>query len=323
VNKRKEYRDMRGFSRLTAIFLCFFVLACFAAFSDSTAHVKKQLKIVWIHDYAVSQSETRAEAGFRDWLKESGQPWDLTALDTKGNSEEITNDLENAVKNKADAVIVSMMNLAPIAQVISKAASEGATIFSIDSGWIPGVVQDITTNNYAMSADVSLYFLESLGGKGNIIFLRYPDHHGTRKRGEVMKAMLQEYPNIKVLAEYNIPTGGKFFEDTTRVMEDFVTRFGNSINGVWAPWDEPALASSRVLEAHHIKAIVTGIDGHPDAIKEIKRVESPYLATVRQPFEDEGRQTGMWIEEMKCDGKDPSTMFTLKTTYINAPLIHK
>jgi ribose transport system substrate-binding protein len=95
--------------------------------------------------------------------------------------------------------------------------------------------------------------LDELGGQGNVVFLRMAEHHGTRKRGDGMEMVLQEYPDVQVLAEHNIDYTA-FFEDTSRTMEDYAARFGDDIDAIWAPWDEPAQAAINALNA-------AGIDG--------------------------------------------------------------
>jgi ribose transport system substrate-binding protein len=193
----------------------------------------------------------------------------------------------------------------------------------VDSGYVDGVVVDVTTNNWAMSADVSPYLLDQLGGQGNLIFLRMAEHHGTRKRGDVMANVLKEYPDVKVLAEHNIDYTA-FFEDTSRTMEDYAARFGDEIDAVWAPWDEPAQAAINALNAAGITGVkVIGIDGHPQAVAEVCKPDSMMIATVSQPFEGMGAQVGEWIQSIVVDGKPQEEVIPSHTVYLDAPLVTK
>jgi ribose transport system substrate-binding protein len=174
-----------------------------------------------------------------------------------------------------------------------------------------------------MSSDVSIYLLDQLKGSGNIVFFRMAEHHGTRKRGDVMAAALKEYPGVKVLAEHNIDYTG-FFEDTNRTMEDYAARFGTEINAVWAPWDEPAQAVVNVLNAAGISGVkVIGIDGHPQAIAEVCKPDSQMIATVGQPFEKMGAQVGEWIQAIVVEGKPAAEVIPSNIVYMDAPLITK
>ena len=222
-----------------------------------------------------------------------------------------------------DAIIVTMADLRASTAAISEAAAAGVPIFSVDSGYVEGAVVDITTNNWAMSANVSPYLLDQLGGAGNIIFLRMASHHGTRKRSDVMEDILKEYGDIKVLAEHDIDITA-FFEDTTNQMQDYVARFGEDIDAVWAPWDEPAQAAINVMSAAGLKDVkVIGIDGHPQAVAEVCKENSMMIATVSQPFESMGSQVGDWITSIVIDGKEASSVIPSNIVYMDAPLVTK
>ena len=116
--------------------------------------------------------------------------------------------LQDAVSRGVDAIIITMWDLRA---AIDVALEAGVPIFSVDSGYVDGVMVDITTNDWAMSGDVSPYLLDQLGGEGNLIFVRIAEHHGTRKRGDVMEQVL-EYGDIELLPEHNIdPSASRGF----------------------------------------------------------------------------------------------------------------
>lgn len=288
------------------------------------AGAAQALEIAWVHSNAAAQSEQRVKAGFEAWLAESGKSdWNISFLDSAGSGEATASNIQDAANRGVGAIIITMSDLRASRAAIDAAVAAGIPVFSVDSGYIDGVVVDVTTNNWAMSSDVSPYLLDQLGGQGNIIFLRMAEHHGTRKRGDVMEDVLKEYPDVKVLAEHNIDYTA-FFEDTSRTMEDYAARFGSEINAVWAPWDEPAQAAINALTAAGITGVkVIGIDGHPQAVAEVCKPDSMMIATVSQPFEGMGKQVGQWIEEIVVNGKPADDVIPSKTVYMDAPLVTK
>lgn len=290
----------------------------------SFAGAAHALEIAWVHSNAAAQSEQRVKAGFEAWLAESGKSdWNVSFLDSGGSGEATASNIQDAANRGVGAIIITMSDLRASRAAIDAAVAAGIPVFSVDSGYIDGVVVDITTNNWAMSSDVSPYLLDQLGGKGNIIFLRMAEHHGTRKRGDVMEDVLKEYPDVKVLAEHNIDYTA-FFEDTSKTMEDYAARFGAEINAVWAPWDEPAQAAINALNAAGITGVkVIGIDGHPQAVAEVCKPDSMMIATVSQPFEGMGAQVGQWIDEIVVGGKSADDVIPSKTVYMDAPLVTK
>ena len=282
------------------------------------------LELAWVHANAAAQSEARVQAGFDAWLKETGKTdWNVSLLDSGGSGEATASNIQDAASRGVDAIVVTMADLRASRAALDAAKAANIPVFAVDSGYTEGVLVDVTTNNWAMSSDVSVYLLDQMGGKGNIIFLRMAEHHGTRKRGDVMETVLKEYPDVKVLAEHNIDYTA-FFEDTNKTMEDYVARFGNEINAVWAPWDEPAQAAVNVLTAAGLtNVMVIGIDGHPQAVAEVCKPDSLMIATVGQPFEKMGAQVGEWIQAIVVDKQNPDDVLPAKTVYMDAPLITK
>ncbi|WP_420012135.1 sugar ABC transporter substrate-binding protein [Tateyamaria sp.] len=280
-------------------------------------------EIAWVHSNAAAQSEQRVKAGFEAWLAEEGKGWNVSYLDSRGSGEAIASNIQDATARGVDAIIVTMADLRASTAAISEAAAAGVPIFSVDSGYVDGAVVDVTTNNWAMSASVSPYLLDQLGGEGDIIFLRMASHHGTRKRSDVMEDILKEYGDINVLAEHDIDITA-FFEDTTNQMQDYVARFGPDIDAVWAPWDEPAQAAINVMAAAGLTNVkVIGIDGHPQAVEEVCREGSMMIATVSQPFEGMGSQVGDWITSIVIEGADASSVIPSNIVYMDAPLVTK
>ena len=279
--------------------------------------------VAWVHASAAAQSEQRVKSGFEAWMEDTGTDWDVSFLDSGGSGEKAASNIQDSVARGVDAIIITMSDLRASRAAIQSAIDAGIPIFSVDSGYIEGVVADITTNNWAMSADVSPYLLDEMGGEGNLIFLRMAEHHGTRKRGDVMADVLQEYQGVETLAEHNIDYTA-FFEDTTRTMQDYVARYGEDIDAVWAPWDEPAQAAINVLKGSGLSDVkVIGIDGHPQAIAEVCKPDSMMIATVSQPFERMGAQVGEWMTAIVVDGEAKEDVVPSNTVYLDAPLVTK
>ena len=310
-------------NRFSARLAAYTTAVALAAGAGTAVNAQEALDIAWVHSNAAAQSEQRVKAGFEAWLSEKGYGWNVSFLDSQGSGEATASNLQDAVSRGVDAIIITMSDLRASKAAIDVALQAGIPVFSVDSGYVDGIQVDITTNNWAMSADVSPYLLDQMGGQGNVIFLRMAEHHGTRKRGDVMAVVLQEYGDVKVLAEHNIDYTA-FFEDTTSTMQDFVARFGEDIDAVWAPWDEPAQAAINVMQAAGLSDVkVIGIDGHPQAVAEVCKPDSQMIATVSQPFEKMGVQVGEWIQDIVVDKKNPDDVLPSKTVYMDAPLITK
>ncbi len=241
-------------------------------------------------------------------------------LNSRGSYETQANQVENLVQMKVDAIILAMGHPLEIKPALDKAFAAKIPVITIDSGYVEGVVADITCDNFVMGAKISTYLVDTLGGQGNIIVIKFEKHHGTRKRGKVLDQVLSEYPGIKVLAEYTVPASARFMEDTRSAMETYVQRFGKQINGVWCAFDQLAYAVSDVLQEYGLKdVIVVGVDGNEETFRRIK--SGIMTATVAQPFEEMAAIAIDLVERIVVKKMDPMKVAPRKIIYVDAPLV--
>jgi ribose transport system substrate-binding protein len=174
-----------------------------------------------------------------------------------------------------------------------------------------------------MSSKVSSYMIDRLGGNGNIVALTMAEHHGVRKRGEVLTdVLIPENPGIKLLDNHNIDYSN-FFADSQKTMEDWLAKYGKTINAVWAGWDEPGMAASNAIKAAGFTRndmFVVGIDGAEDAIKAIAAGD-PFVATVAQGFEVFGEKAADLVQKIVVEGTPADKAVTVTTLYVDAPLL--
>lgn len=281
------------------------------------------LDIVWVHMSPAAQSEQRAYAGFMDYIGAQGWDWNITEVESAGSGEKMANNIEDAVAKGCDVIIVSMADLRASSAALQTANDAGIPVISVDSEYTPGVVCDITSNNYVMSSKVSAYLVDVLGGTGKVCALRMAEHHGVRKRGEIfVDVILKENPGIELLEDHNIDYGN-FYADCQKTTEDWLAKYGDEIDAVWAGWDEPAMAASDAIKAagftrDDIKVI--GIDGHDGAVNMV-RAGDPLMATVAQAFEVMGEKCAQITQKLVVEGQSWEDAVGTTTIYVDSPLI--
>jgi ribose transport system substrate-binding protein len=289
---------------------------------EATPSSGEKLEIAWLLSKATAQADQRALEGFQAYIKDNGLDWNVSVSDGKGSAATSADLIENAVQRGSDAIVLSMTDMRASQAALEHAKSAGIPVFTVDSGWAPGVVIDITSNNYVMGATVNSYLADRLGGSGGVVALKENGHHGVRKRGLEFDTVMSENPDIKILAEHNIDNSN-FFADSQNAMEDFAQRFGDEIDAVFAGWDEPAMAAADVLQTAGIDAFVVGVDGNIEAIKKMRDASYPLAATVAQDFEGMGGFIAASIARIVIDKEDAATAFPVKTVYRDVCLITK
>jgi ribose transport system substrate-binding protein len=305
--------------------------ARFALGSDPAfAQDARPVNVAVVAQQMSAQSDQRSWAGFQQWLKSTGldTKWHVSMTDAKGDPGALVSQVEDAITAKKDAILVMYGTLTAAHSALADLARSKIPFFSLDSGWQSPAIADITSNNYMIGAANSQFMVDKLlsqnKSKANICAVIANFHHGTRKRGKVMKTVLTENDWINLQAERVIQYSG-FYETTQNVVSDWITRYGDNLDAIWCPWDEPAMAASEVILARKMqdRIFVIGADGHPTAVDRMRQPDYPEVATVAQAFELWGAYTGWLINEIVGKGRNAKELVPVPTVEFPAPLLVK
>jgi len=270
----------------------------------------KPVKLAVVAQQMSAQSDQRSWAGLQQWLKTTGfdKSWTVDMTDAKGDPGALVSQVENAITARSDAILVMYGTLTAAHSALADLARSKIPFFSLDSGWQSPAIADITSNNYVMGGKSSQYLVERLLAAGkktaNICAVIANFHHGTRKRGKVMQVVLSENEWISLKATRVIQYSG-FYEATQNVVSDWLTRYGNDLDAIWCPWDEPGMAAAEVIKSRGMqdKIFVVGADGATTAIERMRDPAYPLKATVAQAFEVWGAYTGWLVNEIVGKGR--------------------
>ena len=237
----------------------------------------------------------------------SKKGWRANIVDTKGDFGQLASRMEDAIAAKTDAIVIVSADPNQLKAQIKSAADKGIAVFGCDSGYIPGMVMNATSDNTAMGKAITEYLLKAIYDKGTLVVFTHRPHPGVLKRTQELDALLKHAPNVKVLAERHVQVPGPI-ESARSQMENILTANPKkgSITAVWAGWDEPAIGATQAIQAAgRDEIVVTGIDGTSQAVALIKK-GSPLIATMKQNF------TGMAelvITQLEAsfNGKKPTT----------------
>jgi ribose transport system substrate-binding protein len=298
--------------------------------TPAMAQTGKPIKVSIIAQQMAAQSDQRSWAGLQLWLKKTGldKVWQINQTDAKGDPGELVSQIEDAITAKADAILVMYGTLTAAKSALDSLTASKIPFFSLDSGWQAPAIADITSNNFAMGAQTAQFLIDMLLAKGkqtaNICAVIANFHHGTRKRGKVLKTALTENEWISLKAERVIQYSG-FYEVTQNTVSDWLTTYGDDLDAIWCPWDEPAMAAAEVIAARGMqdKVFVIGHDGHATALERMRQPDYPLLATSAQAFEVWGAYTGWLINEIVAKGGDAKKFVPVPTVEFPAPLLVK
>ena len=302
-----------------------FALGSTPAFAQAAS---KPLSVAVVAQQMAAQSDQRSWDGFQQWLKATGldKSWHITQTDAKGDPGQLVSQVEDAITAQAAALLVMYGKQTAGHSALDDLARSNIPFFSLDSGWQAPAIADITSNNFVMGSQTSQFMVDKLLGQGkskaNICAVIANFHHGTRKRGKVMKTVLTENEWISLKNERVIQYSG-FYETTQNTVNDWLTTYGEDLDAIWCPWDEPAMAAAEVIQSRGMadKVFVVGHDGHPTAVDRMRKPGYPEVATVAQAFETWGAYTGWLINEIVGKGRDAKQVVPVPTVEFPAPLL--
>ena len=116
-----------------------------------------------------------------------------------------------------------------------------------------------------------------------------------------------------------------FYEKTQNIVNDWLTRYGDDLDCIWCPWDEPAMAASEAIVSKGLqdKIFVVGADGHPTALQRMRDggEKWPQKSTCAQAFELWGAYCGWLVNEIVGKGGDAKKLVPVPIVEFPAPLL--
>jgi ribose transport system substrate-binding protein len=108
-------------------------------------------------------------------------------------------------------------------------------------------VSFVATDNYKGGQLAGEHLGKLLGGKGNVILLRYAVGSASTEAREAgfLDTLKTRYPDIRLLSDdqYAGPTR----ETGYQASENLLNRFGNEVNGIFCPCEPPTIAMAKAL----------------------------------------------------------------------------
>ncbi|WP_087023166.1 sugar ABC transporter substrate-binding protein [Thaumasiovibrio subtropicus] len=238
------------------------------------------------------QSNTMLRFGDSFSLRAEEYGWNVIKAEIFGDYSKADAFFENFVELEVDAIFNDMLDPTLIESALLKAKEAGIPVINGDAGFHQDVVTNITSNNYFLSARITKFLFDKMrrDNKNELLAVTWLDHHGIRKRTDIMEAILAEYPEITLVKMHHTSIPGQV-QDSRNFVSEYLRSHPDFDGAVWAAWDEPAAgATQAILNARKGDTIyTTGIDGNKWTFDMIRQ-KPPFLATESQNFEMMGRQ---------------------------------
>ena len=215
--------------------------------------------------------------------------------------------MESLIDSGVNAIILIYVHVNALGDAIAEARRKGIGVYCLDTEAVPGVIANVTMPNGVAGATLAYYGINRLGRVGNVVVLSCK-WHIARRRALAAEAIINDFPNMKVLATEYI-SQASYTQDSYNYMNNWLTRFGDKIDWVFGDWDALGMgAASAIMDRHMQKDMfVTGCDGGSEAFKEIMDPNNPFVATYVQAFEAYAHELCEVIDQVQGKGIAPGS----------------
>jgi ribose transport system substrate-binding protein len=228
-----------------------------------------------------------AYQGIIDEVKRlGGEP---IALDAKRNDQTQISQLQTLIAQKPDAIIEQLGNLEVLTPWLKKIREADIPLFTIDTA-TPLSLNNTTSNNYSLGAELALQMVADMGGKGSVlVFNGFYSVPVCKIRYDQMKYVLASFPDVKIIEPELRDVIPNTVQSAYSNITDMLTKYPNDgdISAVWACWDVPQIGATQAIEAAGRKGVMTyGVDGSPEYVEMVANPESAAAAVAaQQPYE--------------------------------------
>jgi ABC-type sugar transport system substrate-binding protein len=181
--------------------------------------------------------------------------------------------IEDAITSGYDVLVVTAVDSKGVCPSLKDAIDKGKVVVADDTGLDCSfqVPLFITENSAQVGYSQCKFIADRQGGKGGIVALWGPagPAHIHRRQLGCLDA-LKQYPGITLLGAQYSQTSG--IDDGLKLTEDFITRFGHQIGGIYSAGAVLATGAAKALQGAGYKpgdVTLVGIDMTSDSLKEM------------------------------------------------------
>ncbi|HEU0009108.1 MAG TPA: substrate-binding domain-containing protein [Verrucomicrobiae bacterium] len=182
--------------------------------------------------------------------------------------------VENFITRRVSGIVLAPLDSQALVRPVATAQRAKVPVVIIDSGLkSENYVSFVATDNYKGGVLAGEHLGKLLGGKGNVILLRYAVGSASTEERETgfLDTLKQKFPEIKLLSsdQYAGPTR----ETGYQASQNLLNRFGREVHGIFAPCEPPTIAMAKALRDRGLaggKVKMVGFDAGSQSVADLK-----------------------------------------------------
>lgn len=238
--------------------------------------VKEPLKIALVTRITSGAFYAQYSKGIISQVEELGG--EVKVYDSNNDLAKMASNLELAINEKVDAIIVNNGRAEALQAGVEKAIAAGIPVVAYDSDLtFPGVTS-IDQDDYLLAWQSLKEMANDLNGKGKIAVLWVAGFNPMERRQVMIEAFQKRYLDIEEVARFGSVTSNTAL-DTQAQVEALLKKYPNEgdLNAIYSTWNEFTRGALQALEqAGRTDIKVYGIDLTDEDLQLMLKENSPW-----------------------------------------------
>ncbi|MEL7234640.1 MAG: substrate-binding domain-containing protein, partial [Chloroflexota bacterium] len=258
--------------------------------------------VIVVRQLADGAFMSRYLAGVGSMAEELGIEW--KEFNARGDEAEMVTQLENAISEQPDGILISHGATEAITNLINQATEQGIAVATFDTVVNNPAVPEIEQDDLRIGFEVMKHVALETRGEANLIYLNILGIPPLDKRDRTYQDFLWRYPGIEEVVMAGALTESTAADTQTR-MEALLGEYQEA-DVVVAMWDELAKGAVRAINQAGVNEFVDvyAVDISDENIALMREDGSPWEAVVATDPFNTGR-VGMRTTAALIGGEDP------------------
>ncbi len=257
-----------------------------SANSEVPEKLKKSLKVALVTRITSGSFFAQYSKGIKEQVEAFGGV--LKIYDSNNDLAKMASNVEAAINEKVDAILVNNGTAQALAPVVKKAIDAGIPVVAYDSDLsLPGVTS-IDQDDYLLAWQSLKQMAVDLNGKGNIAVLWVAGYLPMERRQVMIEAFQKRYPQIKEVARFGTVSANTALDVQAQV-EALLKKYPEKgqIDAIYTTWDEFTRGAVQALaQAGRTDIKVYGIDLTDEDLQLMMKPGTTWeAASATNPFE--------------------------------------
>lgn len=194
-------------------------------------------------------------------------------------------DIEDMIQKKIDILLINPADSVGAEAAVLAAKKAGVVVVAIDAQANGPIDSFVGSKNYDAGFLAGEHLAKSLGNKGNVAILDGIPVVPILERVRGFEDAIKKHPDMHVITKLN----GKQERDTAMSVTENMLQSNPTLKGIFSVNDVGSLGALAAIQASGRDVKLVSVDGSPEAVAEIAKGNTPFIATSAQYPRDQVR----------------------------------